>query len=115
MLHTLITKLQGYFHRGESANAFAYASERNPYRDWNIIIAVFAVLAVLVAGWSFYMYQKISRGEAFVSEKAREAVVESVDKVALREVISEYGERAKRLQELRRAPLPFVDPSRSAR
>ena len=88
---------------------FGYGS--SPEADWKIIFISTVVLAVLVIGFSAFIFIKTDKGEIFVVERSAEQGEKALDTSLLRETVSYYQSKALEFERIKRVKTSTVDPS----
>jgi hypothetical protein len=87
---------------------FSYGDRAKPFRDWLVIALVSLVLLFAAAGWSYFLFARISSGEIFGSPTV---VTDDASSDTLQVVEATFQKRAvERTHYL--TDYHFVDPSR---
>lgn len=83
----------------------------NPYRDWQIVVALTVLLVCGVAAGGYYLFDKISRGEIFLSEKTNATVTNQFDRQELDRLVKLFEARDKKFKDLQENAPAVIDPS----
>ncbi|MEK9182166.1 MAG: hypothetical protein AAB781_01090 [Patescibacteria group bacterium] len=89
----------------------AEAEEINPRRDWNIILAVFALIVFVITAFGLYLHGKINSGSFFTTSRGNELPVETINRSELKKIIGFYAAKNQSFQEARTNKQEVVDPS----
>jgi hypothetical protein len=83
-----------------------------PERDWKLLLVLSAVLLVLAAFYSVYLYKQVAAGDAFApQETVTPVVLETIDREALERAVKYYEDKDERFAKLKVTRPAFVDPS----
>ena len=83
----------------------------NPYRDWNILIYTFFFLLLCLFAFSLYLLFQIKNDKFFQVEKIQKSNEVMVNEKLLTEIIGEFDEKNKKLEELKTNSEKLSDPS----
>src|SRR3989338_2011453 len=93
----------------KNGRLFGYGT--SPEADWKIIFVSTAVLAVLMIGFSIFIFFKIDREEIFVVKEQVEQGSKTLDLSLLKETVSYYQNKALEFERIKKAKTSAVDPS----
>lgn len=83
----------------------------NPSRDWKIILVLTIITVVAVAGFSSYLYWRISGGGFFATPIKNDLPIETIDRNELKKVIQYYKSKESQFKILKSEKPVSVDPS----
>jgi len=89
---------------------FANLSSKAAY-DWKIMLILFFLMVVLIAGLNIFLFLKINSGDIFISNGTREASEASINKEDLNRVITLFADKTINLEILRKEKRASFDPS----
>jgi hypothetical protein len=84
--------------------------QRDPMGDWQRLIAIFSIIALVIVGVDGYFFYKINKGELFTAEKSTSSV-ELFDRSTLTKDNEYYSAKETRLSELKNSEPSVIDPS----
>jgi hypothetical protein len=80
-------------------------------RDWKIIIFSFTIVALILAGFSGYLFFKINKGEIFTAGGQNADSTQVIDKKLLEDTVARFEAKKATLLELERQTSVTPDPS----
>lgn len=83
----------------------------NPLRDWEILLAVFTVITLVLAGLSGYLFWKINQGDIFQSDTQVTIAETTLNEALITETVTHFEAKKARLIELDGTPIVAPDPS----
>lgn len=86
--------------------------EPRPYRDWRVLLIVFAVLVVVLIGLGLLTRRQLVQEGGLLSPVAGPVAAVTIDLKLFQKVLAQIGGRAKEFDRLFQAPSSAVDPSR---
>lgn len=89
---------------------FVNLSSKAAY-DWKIMLILFFLMGILIAGLNIFLFLKINRGDIFRSDGSQEASEASIDKEELNKIITLFANKEINLNLLREEKRASFDPS----
>ena len=83
---------------------------RNPFLDWSIIFFSSVFLAVLFLLFALYVYLQVNNGDFATVPKSKTNKAVTLDREALREIITNFNFKAANYESLKAHPETAVDP-----
>lgn len=62
----------------------------NPKRDWNILIFFFIIFILISVIYDYYIYQKITKGEIYISINKEDLVIENLKSDDLQKILDNF-------------------------
>jgi len=94
------------FHRKDYQNLSLKAAH-----DWKLVLAVFSIIIIVVATLNFYLFIRVSEGEAFSRYDSSEIEKEAINLKDMEKIISFFDGKALKINNLVNSSEWDVDPS----
>lgn len=83
----------------------------SPHMHWRILIILFAIINLAVAGLSLYLYYQIGTGEIFTVSGRGDDTSATIDREKLSKTIEQFEARQETFEAVRAGSVGIVDPS----
>lgn len=88
-----------------------YKLGKNPQNDWYLLLTVFLALSLFFSLFSFFVYQKIEKGEYFSEVKNTNTDTVKIDQEALDLITKRFENKKEVLNKIEGGRSKYVDPS----
>ena len=87
-----------------------YSTHPRPFRDWSVLLAVFAALLLIGIVWTAYVYASVKRGD--VISDSGVPVAPTVENASVQSIEDIFAQRASEAGRYENGAYTFVDPSK---
>jgi len=82
----------------------------DPDRNWHFIVLIFIIVVFAIALSKFFLFYKISSDDFIYDNDERDVSIETIDRGALNNVLSEYKLKSDRFESLKNNPPSIPAP-----
>jgi hypothetical protein len=104
-----MTKIKDIFENKFLDNNYISKNIINPCRDWIILLALLLIMIVSSIAFNFITYQKIVKGEMYISVKKEELTLVNLEKDKINMILDSFQQKKDYISKIKIESL--IDPS----